>query len=197
MPGVPALRRSRWIEWATLRLAIARAAALICDSQSTRDDLLERYPQARRNTTVVPLAASAVFGAPGRGAGLERLRTRYHLPGQFVLSVGTLEPRKNLKRLVDAHAGLPDELRVNHPLVLVGPTGWDSEGLLQTVSGSDEIQILGCVEDGDLAALYASCTVFCYPSLYEGFGLPVLEAMQSGAPTITSDVSSLRSEEHT
>lgn len=191
MPGVPALRRSRWIEWATLRPAIARAAALICVSQSTRDDLVERYPDARRNTTVVPLAASAMFGGPGRGAGLERLRKQYHLPGQFVLSVGTLEPRKNLKRLIDAHAGLPDELRVNHPLVLVGPTGWDSEGLLRTVSGSDEIHILGRVDDGDLAALYASCTVFCYPSLYEGFGLPVLEAMQSGAPTITSDVSSL------
>ena len=106
-----------------------------------------------------------------------------------MLSVGTLEPRKNLQRLIAAHRSLPDELRQAHPLVLVGPKGWEIDEVLRRHRA--DVQLLGFVDDDDLAALYSLCTVFAYPSLYEGFGLPVLEALQSGAPVITSRMSSL------
>jgi glycosyltransferase involved in cell wall biosynthesis len=103
--------------------------------------------------------------------------------------VGTLEPRKNLERLIAAYSRLPADLRAAHPLVLVGPKGWEVDDLLARQHA--DVRLLGYVEDEDLAALYSLCTVFAYPSLYEGFGLPVLEALQSGAPVITSSVSSL------
>jgi glycosyltransferase involved in cell wall biosynthesis len=191
VPGIPAQRRSRRMERLTLRAAIARTDAVLCVSRSTLDDVIARYPAAEGKTRALPLAAGALFGSPRSQAKLAHARKRYGLPRSFVLSVGTFEPRKNLQRLADAHAGLPDELRINHPLALVGPPGWDNARLMRALAGKDEIRLLGFVDDEDLATLYASSTVFCYPSLYEGFGLPVLEAMQSGTPTIISCVSSL------
>jgi glycosyltransferase involved in cell wall biosynthesis len=82
-------------------------------------------------------------------------------------------------------------VRAEHPLVVVGPRGWEVDELLRSIAGADDVRLLGFVPDEDLAGLYELCTVFAYPSLYEGFGLPVLEAMQSGAPVVTSNVSSL------
>ncbi len=124
---------------------------------------------------------------------LDEVRARHGLPGSFVLCTGTLEPRKNLLRLIDAFVALPDELRAGHELALVGPRGWEAEEIEQRVAAhSAVVRVLGYVSDDDLAALYQSCTAFCYPSLYEGFGLPVLEAMTCGAPVLASDIPSLR-----
>jgi alpha-1,3-rhamnosyl/mannosyltransferase len=110
----------------------------------------------------------------------------------FVLAVGTLEPRKNLPRLVQAFKRLPDELQIAHPLVVVGASGWQMGETLRALrSLGDRARILGYVDDADLAELYRRCAVFCYPSLGEGFGLPVLEAMAAGAAVVTSNVSSL------
>jgi glycosyltransferase involved in cell wall biosynthesis len=109
-----------------------------------------------------------------------------------VLSVGTLEPRKNLDGLVAAWARLPDGLRASHTLALVGPRGWELDQVLAPIRGSsDDVRLVGYVSDEQLAALYAGCAAFCYPSLYEGFGLPVLEAMQQGAAVVCSSTSSL------
>jgi glycosyltransferase involved in cell wall biosynthesis len=106
--------------------------------------------------------------------------------------VGTLEPRKNLPRLVDAYASLPDELQAAHPLVVVGAEGWRTG---RTVAALDSLgsrcQRLAHVSDAALVELYRRCAVFCYPSLGEGFGLPVLEAMSVGAAVLTSSTSSL------
>lgn len=191
-PGIPTHRRSRRIERLTLSPAVHRADAIVCVSGSTRDDLLGRYPRARSKTVVVPLAVGPPFTCPKSPLELARVRELYGLPASFVLAVGTLERRKNLFRLIEAHAGLSADLRTRHPLVLVGPEGWDHEVELRgAISRGGEVRAVGHVPDNDLSALYASCTVFCYPSLYEGFGLPVLEAMRSGAPTITSNVASL------
>jgi glycosyltransferase involved in cell wall biosynthesis len=110
----------------------------------------------------------------------------------FVLAVGTLEPRKNLPRLVRAYASLPGELQDRHPLVIVGKTGWQAGDTLASLSDlGDRCHLLGYIPDERLARLYARCTVFCYPSLGEGFGLPVLEAMHAGAAVVTSNRSSL------
>jgi alpha-1,3-rhamnosyl/mannosyltransferase len=109
-----------------------------------------------------------------------------------VLAVGTLEPRKNLPRLVAAYAALPTALQEAHPLVVVGPQGWQTGATLAALESLGERCLaLGHVSDAVLAELYRRCGVFCYPSLSEGFGLPVLEAMALGAPVVTSDISSL------
>ena len=192
IPGTQPQRRAAAIERSTLRPALRRASAAICISKTTERDLLERFPAAAGRTSVVLLAADDRFSAEHAPEALRAVRERHGLSESFVLSVGTLEPRKNLKRLVRAHESLRDETRRAHPLVLVGPKGWQIDELLDRLASPDrDVRVLGHVSDDDLAALYALCTVFCYPSLYEGFGLPVLEAMSSGAPTITSRVSSL------
>jgi alpha-1,3-rhamnosyl/mannosyltransferase len=187
-----AQRRAARIERATIRRALGRAARVFCNSSSTLDDLLARFPVAAQKCTVVELAASETFARARSDQEVADVSERYGLDRPFVLSTGTLEPRKNLRRLIRAFAALPDAVRAEHLLVLVGPRGWDDDQIVQLAGAhSDQVRILGQISDSDLACLYSSCSVFCYPSLYEGFGLPVLEAMQSGAAVITSDRSSL------
>jgi glycosyltransferase involved in cell wall biosynthesis len=136
-------------------------------------------------------------GLPPSGLEAARLRpsglASTGLPSSgFVLAVGTLEPRKNLPRLVAAYTALDRELQIAHPLVVVGALGWDTSGTLHALrSLGTRCLMLGYVSDEDLALLYRRCAVFCYPSLGEGFGLPVLEAMAAGAVVLTSNVSSL------
>lgn len=109
-----------------------------------------------------------------------------------MLAVGTLEPRKNLPRLVQAYARLEPELQERHPLVVVGPVGWEMGETSEALrSLGERCLMLGYVSDAALGELYRRAAVFCYPSLGEGFGLPVLEAMAAGAPVLTSDLSSL------
>jgi glycosyltransferase involved in cell wall biosynthesis len=113
------------------------------------------------------------------------------VPG-FVLAVGTLEPRKNLPRLVAAYSRLDEQLQREHPLVVVGALGWETGETLDALrSLGERCTMLGYVSDAALAELYRRCAVFCYPSLGEGFGLPVLEAMAAGAAVLTSNLSSL------
>ena len=204
IPGAQAQRRAARIERATIDVGVRRARALICISEATRRDLVARVPSAGPRAVVVPLAAGPPFG-PSRSAA-ERpdrphalaARAPFAAPGPaaeppgrpYVLAAGTLEPRKNLERLLAAWARLPAPLRDSHELVLVGPAGWEADAIL---AGAREggVRVTGFVSDEELAALYGGCEAFCYPSLYEGFGLPVLEAMLAGAPVITSDISSL------
>ncbi len=200
IPGVPIVydmttfdssmrpnRRSTIIERTTLGLAVRRASALIAISQATADALTERFPLAGARTAVAPLGV-----APALVAKLDPIEAaRLPSPG-FVLAVGTLEPRKNLPRLVDAYLRLPAELQDRHPLVVVGALGWETVGTLNALrSLGERCTMLGHVSDAALAELYRRCAVFCYPSLGEGFGLPVLEAMAAGAAVLTSNVSSL------
>ena len=122
----------------------------------------------------------------------DEVRRRYHLTDAFLLSVGTLEPRKNLAGTLQAYRLLRRRLADAPPLVLVGASGWGlDEQRLMGLSEARYVRRLGYVPDEDLAALYASCSAFVYPSFYEGWGLPVAEAMALGAPTVTSNVSSL------
>lgn len=177
-------RSAKIIERATLPLAARRADVLAAISQATAHDLADHFPRTARKTVVTPLAADASFFA----AEPDGVADRYGLQRPYVLSVGTLEPRKNLPALIDAFTGLQSE----HDLVLVGAMGWEAGETRAAVERhADRIKLLGHVPDADLASLYASASLVAYPSLYEGFGLPVLEAMATGAPVLTSDVSSL------
>lgn len=184
--GIGANRRSTVIERLTLGAAVRRARALVCISNATAEALLARFPAAAGRSVVAPLGVAAPLAAPG-ARELEGLPD----PG-FVLAVGTLEPRKNLPRLVAAYAALPAEVQAAHPLVVVGAVGWRTRDTLAALDSlGDRCVRLGHVSDQALAELYRRCAVFCYPSLGEGFGLPVLEAMAAGAAVLTSNVSSL------
>jgi alpha-1,3-rhamnosyl/mannosyltransferase len=190
-PALRPQRRSGAIERATLGPAVRRSAALIAISQATADDLVARYPAARGKTVVAPLAAPSALGAGPPAAVAAELPDGVPQSG-FILAVGTLEPRKNLPRLVAAYRRLPAALQDAHPLVVTGRLGWDTG---ETVAALDSLGRrairTGFVPDEQLALLYRRCALFAYPSLGEGFGLPVLEAMAAGATVLTSDRSSL------
>jgi glycosyltransferase involved in cell wall biosynthesis len=181
-PDMAPQRRAARIERATIRPALRRARRALCISQSAEHDLLEQFPQARGKTDVTPLGVSDSLD---RVPDLDAARTRLELPERFVLATGTLEPRKNLPRLIEAHGRLEGA----PPLLVAGPPGWEMERALAGARG--RARLLGFVSDEQLNALYRLCTVFAYPSLYEGFGLPLAEAMRCGAACLTSDVSSL------
>jgi glycosyltransferase involved in cell wall biosynthesis len=186
-PAMHPNRRSAIIERATMGPAVRRSAAFIAISQATADALAVRYPRAESRTTVALLGVSPEL--------VGELDPREHgelPPAGFVLAVGTLEPRKNLPRLVAAYSRLPAELQQRHPLVVVGALGWETGETLSALrSLGERCTMLGYVSDAALAELYRDCAVFCYPSLGEGFGLPVLEAMAAGAAVVTSRTSSL------
>jgi len=184
--GARAQSRAARIERATIRPGLRRARALPCISEATRADLVGRFPSAAAKASVIPLAASERFSA----AQPDDVAARHGLSSPYALAVGTLEPRKNLERLLAAWMRLPAHVRDAHALALVGPRGWEGDAIMRAAEGAGA-HVLGRVSDEDLAALYAGCAVFAYPSLYEGFGLPVLEAMSAGAPVVTSTVSSL------
>jgi glycosyltransferase involved in cell wall biosynthesis len=179
--------RSSLIERLTLGPAVKRSATLLAISQATADALIARFPKAAGRTVVAPLG---VTPALSKKLGPEEAAA---LPAAgFVLAVGTLEPRKNLPRLVEAYGQLSEDLQRTHPLVVVGALGWETGATLQALrSLGERCTMLGHVSDQALAELYRRCAVFCYPSLGEGFGLPVLEAMAAGAAVITSNLSSL------
>jgi glycosyltransferase involved in cell wall biosynthesis len=177
--------------WRTLfRLGLRRLAsadAVIAVSRHTALDVVRLVGVEPARIHVVPLAASLPPGDLDPGSVLDRLR----IPRPYVLFVGTLEPRKNLVRLVRAYRRIAQ--RRPHALVLVGPLGWRSERLHRelAVPGPGHVVITGHVAEDELDALYRGASAFVYPSLYEGFGLPVLEAMARGVPTVTSSSSSL------
>lgn len=186
-------RRARAIERATLPPAIRRARRFVAISQATADDLAARFPAARARTDVVALAADERYAVAGAGpAPPAELLRRVGIDGPYVLGVGTLEPRKNLPRLIEAFATLPEAVRAGRRLVLVGATGWNTDDTLASIAQhADVVRALGHVAEDDLPALYRGADLMACPSLYEGFGLPVLEAMAAGAPVLTSDRSSL------
>jgi glycosyltransferase involved in cell wall biosynthesis len=189
----PQARRSAWNERITMRRAVKRATRILAISQSTASDVAELVPEVTAKVDVTPLAADERFRADRPPSELAEIRERFGLPGTFVLSTGTLAPRKNFLRLVRAYAALPAALRETTPLVLAGRRGWDDEPIFAVIDSlpAGQIRHLDFVQDDELPTLYAASTVFCFPSLYEGFGLTILEAMQSGVPVLTSNVSSL------
>lgn len=171
--------------------ASLRADLLLAISEHSRERFLAHFPHVppERVRVVYPSSRFEDGTAPRAEAAPEGLA-----PGGFLLSVGTLEPRKNLRRLLGAYARLVRAGETALPLVLAGGRGWLEDGLTDHVAAlgiADRVRVLGYVSDETLRWLYASCFAFAYPSLVEGFGMPVLEAMSLGAAVVTSDRSSL------
>ncbi|MFP4512960.1 MAG: glycosyltransferase family 4 protein [Acidimicrobiales bacterium] len=156
-----------------------RGDLVLCSSRATLEDCVDNGFDPER-LRLVPLGVDV---GPVDDRAVARVRAEYRLPERFVLFVGTMEPRKNLVTLLDAVAMMDDD---GPPLVLVGPTGWGDDGGSRIEALGDRVRALGFVPADDLAAIYAAAEVFAYPSLLEGFGLPVLEAMAQGTPVVTS-----------
>ena len=176
------------------RLAIERADAIIAVSESTRRDLIERMGAPADRIVVTLEAADPGLARVTDAARLDAVRQRYDLPERFVLFLGAMEPRKNLPRLLEAFAALAPALRQEFYLVVAGAQGWLNDSVheqVQKLGLADSVTFPGYIEQDDVAALYSLATVFAYPSQWEGFGLPVLEAMACGTPVLTSSVSSL------
>jgi len=181
-------RRWALVYRAGLARAVRSADALLAVSRHTAEDLMRRTRVRPAKVYVTPLAPTLPHG----DADVEKVLARHRVHAPYVLSVGTLEPRKNLARLVRAYRRLAAR-GAPHTLVLAGPVGWRPGELLAetTKEGPGSVVLTGYVAEDDLDALYRGADVFAYPSLYEGFGLPVLDAMARGVPTIVSTSSSL------
>jgi glycosyltransferase involved in cell wall biosynthesis len=174
--------------------SMARAAHLITDSEATRQEVMDFLRWPAEKITAVPLGVSSRF-ARVQDAVLAPDLSRYGLTVKgYTLCVSTLEPRKKVANLLRAYQCLPQRLREQYPLVLIGGSGWLSEALHQEIdrlAAQGWLHYLGFVPEADLPALYAGALAFVYPSVYEGFGLPVLEAMASGVPVVASTFTSL------
>ena len=173
---------------------LERATHVITDSETVRREAIAHFGLDATRVTAIHLGVAPAF-APHTLAGTRATLVKHGLEhGRYILSVGTLEPRKNLAAAIRAWAALPEATRAGVPLVVAGMKGWLSESLEQLISRLEAkgvIRFLGFVAQEELPALYAGALAFVYPSRYEGFGLPVVEAMASGVPVITSDASCL------
>lgn len=172
---------------------------IICPSDITKRDLLNYYGDRLdfEKVKVIPWAASDIFYPCQDKDKIAVTKQKYRIPeGQYILGLNTLEPRKNMEGLIRAFYRILQQEKINNLyLVLAGKLGWKCESIFQELNSyphlAKRIIFTGYVADEDLAPLYSNALAFCYPSLYEGFGLPPLEAMQCGTPVITSNASSL------
>ncbi|MEX2227527.1 MAG: glycosyltransferase family 1 protein [Dehalococcoidia bacterium] len=174
----------------TTRASVKVADAVVVPSQTVRADVIAALGVDARKLHVVYEAAAEICAPVQREAALA-VAKRYGLEPPFVLSVGSLEPGKNRTRLIRAMRELRDD-GVDARLAIVGQKAWRYEAdfrLIEDIGMTDRIRYLGYVPEADLPALHSAATAFVFPSLYEGFGLPVLEAMACGAPVLTSNVS--------
>src|SRR5258708_13704240 len=185
----------RYLDFTT-RYSARRAICILADSQATRDDLMAQYHIAADKIDVVYPGVQGL--QRGDAAHIALTRQKYHLPERYFLFLGTLQPRKNIGRLIAAFARYCELHRESsESLVLAGRRGWIIEPVLEAdlaplpKAQRARIAFTGYVEDTDIASLYSGATALLLPSLYEGFGFPVLEAMQCGTPVLCSDTSSL------
>jgi glycosyltransferase involved in cell wall biosynthesis len=208
LPGVPTLLtvhdlsfiRDPDSAWPSLRAflnqavprSVKRATHVLADSQATRDDLIELFGTPADKITVLYSGVDARFAPVRDRSILDQVCVKYGITRPFILSVGTLQPRKNYARLIQAFAHLANDLP--QQLIIAGGQGWlfgDIFTLVKSLGLENRVRFPGFVDDADLPALYSAADLFAYVSLYEGFGLPLLEAMACGTPVIGSNTSSL------
>lgn len=190
----------KWRSRKQLRLTVRRSAReasqVIALSEYARKDIVDTYRLPPEKVTPIPLAAASHFRPISNVEELQRVRQTYGIEGEYILSVGAIQPRKNLSRLVAAYSRLRRAKREGNlpKLVLVGKCAWLYQETLRTIKElqvSDSVILTGYVPEIDLTVLYSGALCFVYPSYFEGFGLPPLEAMKCGAPVIVGNRTSL------
>lgn len=173
--------------------SVARATHILADSQATMADLVTLWQVPPQKVTVLYSGVDARFRPVEKGEEITAVRRQYHLgDAPYILTVGTVQPRKNYQMLIRAFAPLAQAFP--HHLVIAGGKGWLYDEMMAEVTRqglNGRIHFTGFVADADLPALYSGASLYVFPSLYEGFGLPILEAMGCGVPVITSNASSL------
>ena len=182
---LPRSRRT-WLIGAT-RLSARRASKIITVSQATANDLQEWLDIPDDRIQAIPLATSGKVERV-EGQSLDVFKMKWDIDRPYILAVGTLEPRKNLPTLLRAFAKIKDD--VDHQLVLVGPEGWltgELKSTLDELNLGDRVRLTGFVSDEELGGWYSGADLYVFPSYYEGFGLPAIEAMRCGAPVLASD----------
>ena len=187
-------RRTRILLQTGLKRSMKRANRIVTDSEFSRSEIIRYYPDMEEKIRVVPCGVDRKHFAPATEQEIQKVRKIHHLPERYFLYLGTLEPRKNLVRLIRAYA----LLREKHPdapaLVLAGGKGWQYERIFEASAASDvrgHILFPSYIPSEDMAAVYSGALAFVFPSLYEGFGMPPLEAMACGCPVLTSKAASL------
>ena len=189
-PNIRALQL-RW----TVSRTVKRAEKILTLSEFSRDAIMRAYGVGHDDVVVAPLAAAAEFRTLHIDNALDWVRNRFQLPSPYILSVGDLQPRKNQIGLINAFADLVKSFpQLRHRLALVGKDTWFSPKVREAAKASgvsDRIRFLGFVSDLDLLHLYNACDLFVFPSFYEGFGLPVLEAMACGRAVTCSNTSAM------
>lgn len=179
------LRRHYWP--AALRHAAQRSEHIMTISHASRRDIINRFQLSPEKVTATPLAASGTFSRVTDEATGAALRNKYRLTQPFMLYVGRFEPRKNVPALIRAYSAIASQ--IPHDLVLAGSTSWGEAEVASARAASpyaDRIKLLGTITAADLPALYSAADVFVWPSIYEGWGLPPLEALACGTPVIVS-----------
>lgn len=176
-----------------INLSTRVRSRLICVSEYTKDDLVRITGVDPRKCTVITLGRSEIF-RPGISAGeIESTKKKYGITAPYFLFIGTIEPRKNIKKLITVFQEF-SKVHDHYQLVIVGKKGWHYEDVFELVSAqrlSGKVIFTGYVEEEEKPVLLNGCEVFVYPSVYEGFGIPILEAISCGAPVITSNISSM------
>ncbi len=179
-----------------LKMTIEKNDAIIVDSEKTKEDLLYYYPNAKNPIYTVPLGVDKKFFQKSSSEKNKKIIKKYKIINPYILYVGAIEPRKNIPTLIKAFK-IVSESYPEYRLVLAGRAGWKNEevfSLINEINLNGKIIITGFIDDEDLPTLYQEAKVFIYPSLYEGFGLPPLEAIASGTPTIAFNSPSLKTE---
>lgn len=179
---------TRWVPY-----SIQLADQIITDSFHSKEDIIHFYKVPENKITVIHLAADDDMVAP-IASKVDEIKLKYSLPNYYLLYVGTIEPRKNIPFLLESFAMAKKRYKFPHKLVIAGAKGWKYNPVYDFIQKNKlerDVIFTGFIENEDLPAIYAGATVFLFPSIYEGFGLPVLEAMKCGTPVIASDSSSL------
>jgi glycosyltransferase involved in cell wall biosynthesis len=192
----PATMETAHFVW-YLRRAVPRslraASHIVANSEATKRSLVQHYGIAATKITVVTPALDHSVFQPAAPSATASIKAKYGIDRDYLLYVGTVEPRKNVATILAAYQQLPAELRQRYQLVVAGGKGWKDAAITAALAALDPHDIVqtGFVAEADLPALYSGASIFVYPSAYEGWGMPVLEAMACGVPVITADNSSL------
>lgn len=177
-----------------IKQACKKVDHILTISKNTQIDLLKMINCNSQKITVTQLGVDDVYFEEATDFVKEKIKQKYNLPNDFLLFIGLIEPRKNVPLLIKAFLNLADQNKIDCDLVIAGRWGWESEAILSEISthpANSKIHFIGYVDESEKPALFQLAKIFVYPSMYEGFGLPVLEAMASGTPVITTNISSM------